>query len=355
MADGRPEKDTALLLPDTLVQRRLPCNLSPEELDLFRHELERKIPAVNLINLSDVRVSPDGILFTGGKILAESFPFPFLRDEWKTRSVIKFLARNYFFHGTRRIEQEAVWLTDTWSAGYFHWFGDVLPKIWATRHLLNDRVLLLPHAYEKYEFVRSSLKAFDVQNVEFIASHEVVRCRRLLLPTPIAPSGHFREEIIRGVRKQLLEYFSGPSTAIARRVYISRARAPKRRIANEAEVSAALRKFDFEIIHAEDLPFVEQVRLFSQTRYLVSNHGAGLTNMLFMQSGGSVLELRHKTDRVNNCYFTLASALNLNYFYQTCDPLADGEDAHTAHLFVNVEQLACNLDQITRKTIEQEH
>ncbi len=346
MADGQPEKDTALLLPDTLVQRRLPRNLIAEELDLFRHELEKTIPAVNLINLSDVRVSPEGIMFTGGKILAESFAFPFLRDEWKTRSVITFLARNYFFHRTRRIEQEAVWITDTWSAGYFHWLGDVLPKIWATRHLLNDRVLLLPHAYEEYEFVGSSLKAFDVQNIEFIAPHEVVKCRRLLLPTPIAPSGHFREEIIRGVRKQLLDYFTEPSTAPARKVYISRARAPKRRIANEAEVSAALRKFDFEIIHAEDLSFAEQVRLLSQTRYLVSNHGAGLTNMLFMPLGGSVLELRHKTDRVNNCYFTLASALDLKYFYQTCDPVPDGEDAHTADLRVNVEQLARNLDQV---------
>jgi capsular polysaccharide biosynthesis protein len=335
-----------ILLPQTVVQRRPPSNLNQSDLELFRHELEKTIPEVTLLKVRDVRISADGILFKGRKILPESFPF--LRYDWKTRSAVKFLGRSYLLDRTRRIDQEAIWITDTWSAGYFHWLGDVLPKIWATRDLLSDRVLLLPHAYEEYEFVRSSLKAFEVQNVEFIAPHEVVRCRRLLLPTPIAPSGHFREEVICGVRQQLLEYFSGPSTAAARRVYISRARAPKRRIANEAEVRAALGKFDFEIIHAEDVSFAEQVRLLSQTRYLVSNHGAGLTNMLFLQSGGGVLELRHKTDRVNNCYFALASALNLNYFYQTCDPVPDGEDAHTADLLVDIEQLGKNLEELTR-------
>ncbi|HEX5705416.1 MAG TPA: glycosyltransferase family 61 protein [Pyrinomonadaceae bacterium] len=336
------------ILKPQMVSRRLPLNFDENDRQLFAHELEKVIPETSLLELHDVRISSDGLLFKDGKILKESFAFPFLLDEWKKRSRVKFIASNYLLRKTRKLDKTAFWIVDQWSSGYFHWLSDALSRLTLIRANLQDEILLLPHHYAQFDYVQASLKSFDVQNVEFIAPHEVVRCKRLLLPTPIAPSGHFREEIIRGVRKQLLDYFTEPS-ALARRVYISRAHAPKRRIVNEAEVSAALRKFDFEIIHAEDLGFAEQVRLFSQTRYLVSNHGAGLTNMLFLQSGGSVLELRHKTDRVNNCYFTLASALNLKYFYQTCDPLPDGEDAHTADLFVNVEQLARNLDQIIGK------
>ena len=81
-----------------------------------------------------------------------------------------------------------------------------------------------------------------------------------------------------------------------------------------------LRAFNFRIVRTEDYSFAEQVRLAAGARYLVSNHGAGLTNILFMRPGSSVLELRHATDCINNCYFTLASALNLKYFYQTCQP-----------------------------------
>ena len=67
-------------------------------------------------------------------------------------------------------------------------------------------------------------------------------------------------------------------------------------------------------------------------KYLISNHGAGLTNMLFMKAGGNVLELRHRGDKHNNCYFSLASTLRLNYYYQLCDSENNIEDAYTANL-----------------------
>ena len=72
-----------------------------------------------------------------------------------------------------------------------------------------------------------------------------------------------------------------------------------------------------------------------RARYIVSNHGAGLTNMLFMKDGGSVLELRHVSDCINNCYFTLASALDLKYFYQTCAPQNQSADRTTPTSFVD--------------------
>jgi hypothetical protein len=65
--------------------------------------------------------------------------------------------------------------------------------------------------------------------------------------------------------------------------------------------------------------------------------------MLFMQDGGSVLELRHEADCINNCYFTLSSALDFNYFYQTCAAQDPAADPHVAHLIVDPEQLEKNL------------
>jgi len=85
------------------------------------------------------------------------------------------------------------------------------------------------------------------------------------------------------------------------------------------------------------------VEISSQARYLVSNHGAGMTNMLFMPEGSNVLELRHREDCINNCYFTLSSALNLNYFYQTCPSGGDAQDPHAADLLVDANALRANL------------
>lgn len=344
-SDTQPRSAAAVLLPQSVSRRRLPVNLKEGELELFGHELERVIPQTRLLELRDVWVSSDGVLFKGGKTLPESFAFPLNRERWKKRTVFKFFASNYLFRRRRVFERDAVWIADDWSAGYFHWLADALTRLFAVRDRLRGAALLLPHQHQSLEFVRPSLKPFAVREVEFIGRDEVLFCRRLLVPTPTAPSGHYREETIRAVGRLLREcYADAPGAAGGERVYISRGGARKRRILNEEEVVEILRGFAFEIVRAEDCPFERQVKVAARARHLVSNHGAGLTNMLFMRPGGSVLELRHRADRVNNCYFTLASALNLNYFYQTCEPGDPGEDPHTADLFVDGRALRENLE-----------
>jgi capsular polysaccharide biosynthesis protein len=211
------------------------------------------------------------------------------------------------------------------------------------RDRLDDLVLLLPWDYEGRDFVKSALRCFGVKAVEFIGRDEVLRCRKVFMPTHTAPSGHYNEEIIQGVRSLLLQaYGDAESRDEGERIYISRGRARKRRITNEVAVIDALREFDFETIYSEDLSFEQQVKIFSKARFLVSNHGAGLTNMLFMPQGAGVLELRHHQDCINNCYFTLSSALDLNYFYQTCQSGND-QDPHAADLVVDPQALRTNL------------
>ena len=280
----------------------------------------------------------------GWRLLVESFAFPANRASWKRRSVLEFLATNYLLRRRRRLQRPAAWIVDDWSAGYFHWLADALTRLYTIRHLLDELVLLLPHRFAALEFVRSSLEAFGVREVEYLRPDEVVRCERLLVPTPTAPSGHYNEAVIRSVRDVLVGAFRPAAERDGKRMYISRGKARKRRIVNEGAVVDALRACRFEVVHPEEHSLAEQVRMASAADCLVSNHGAGLTNMLFMRAGGRVLELRHRADGVNNCYFALASALDLDFFYQTGDPEDPREDAHTANLRVDVRALRETLD-----------
>lgn len=160
------------------------------------------------------------------------------------------------------------------------------------------------------------------------------------LPINTAPSGNYDEEVLHGVRRLLLDRYGAPySTTGGERLYISRSRSLKRRISNEDEVIAVMSGLGFRIVHAEDHTFEEQVEMASHTTLFVSNHGAGLTNMLFMQTGGNVLELRHETDTINNCYFAMASALGINYYYQTCPSEDSSQDPHCADLRVDPDAL----------------
>jgi capsular polysaccharide biosynthesis protein len=319
-------------------------NLRRDDLPLFDRELEREIPPTELLELRGVGVSSDGFLYRGLKILPESFAFPFLYDRWKARSVVKFHVTNHLLRRRRRLEGPALWITDDWGGGYFHWLADSLTRLYAVRERARDVTLLLPHLHASLGFVKPSLAPFGLRDVRFVGADETLLCERLVVPMHTAPSGHYDEEILGGVRRLLLEaYGARDGKGEGERLYVSRGRALKRRIANEDEVVRVVRGFGFRVVYAEDHTFEEQVGMASGARFFVSNHGAGLTNMLFLREGGRVLELRHQTDNVNNCYFTMASALGLEYFYQTCPSDDPAQDPHYANLRVDPDALADNL------------
>lgn len=335
------------LLAESVSTRQPPVNLEAGDRWLFEHELQRTLPAARLTELHGVRVSDDGVLFKRGRILTESFPFAHLRDEWTYARRVRFLAANYFLKTSRTIERDALWIVDTWSMGYFHWLADTLPRLFLVRRYLKEWTLVLPHWARTASFVEPSLAPFGVGRVEYVGQHEVLACRRLFVPTHAAPPGHFNDGVIRRIQRVLVAaYGASGNDAAADRVYISRSAARRRKVRNEAEVLDVLRRFGFRVFHPESCPFEEQVRTASAARYLVSSHGAGLTNMLFMRPRSHVLELRHRADRVSNCYFTMASALGLRYFYQTCAAPDPEEPPHTADLHVDIARLERNLERL---------
>jgi len=333
-----------VLRPQRTSTCTLPRNLRAEELDLFSHECETALPPTRLLEMRDVSMSSDGYLFQGLHILPQSFAFPFLQEKWKQRSLFKFLAVNYL-RKRRPLESGALFITDDWSTGYFHWLSDVLPKLYLVRDRLKDLVLVLPHQLEKLEFVQSSLRAFDVANSLFLSEGETILCHRIFVPTAVAPSGRYDGHVIKRVRDRIVGFYGGSSTPHDL-IYLSRSKARKRQVANEAEVISLLKPLGFRIVNAEDCSFEKQVKLASAARCIISNHGAGLTNILFMNPGMNVLELRHRADRTNNCYFALSSAMGLNYFYQTCHSAGADEDPHSADITVDIPTLKQNVEAV---------
>lgn len=344
------DESGVLLEGETRARRRLPENLREEDLRLFSHALEARTPACRLLRLRGVGASAEGLLFKGFRILPESFAHAETMEAFtrRKRSVVKTLAANLLARRRVRLADPCLWITDDWSHGYFHWFADALTRLVAAREYVKDSVLLLPSRYRGLEFVNSSLRAFAPREVRFIGDDEVYFCEELLLPTQTAPSGDFNESLVRELRESLTGFYGagGEGEGEGGRgagVYISRARAPKRKVENESEVVRVLGGFGFEVVYAEELTFAEQVSTHARARRLVSIHGAGLTNMLFMPPGGSVLELRMAGHAYELCYFGLASALGLRYFYQPCAPVQPGAGVHTADLYVDTQLLAENL------------
>lgn len=100
--------------------------------------------------------------------------------------------------------------------------------------------------------------------------------------------------------------------APGRRVYL--ARGPGRRhLRNEAEVAAVCAEFGFETVHSSSLKDSgDFVRLFAGCAAVISPHGAGLTNVIFMPPGGTVVELA-PSDWRRPYYYTLAQGNGQRY------------------------------------------
>jgi capsular polysaccharide biosynthesis protein len=204
-----------------------------------------------------------------------------------------------------------MWVTDEWSVNFFHWMTDCLPRIWEGLERDPQCPVILPESFKSLSYVTQTLDLIKGK-AEFFKSRENLKVDTLILTARTAPYPHFNIPLTKRTREIL---GVKPSQSPWRKVYVSRKLADKRKAHNELEVELLLRKKGFEILETEKLSLKQQIQLMSETALLVCLHGAALTNMLFMQEGMKVLELRNVNDSITHCYFNLASALGLRYFY----------------------------------------
>lgn len=335
----------SILCEETWSLRKQPANLHAADMPLFSHELNVLIPNSRLLALNQVNISSDGIIFSAGRILAESFNYRHEFIRWaKYRNLLKFFVRNYVLKTRQRLDDQAFWITDNWGSAYFHWLLDALPRLYLVRDRLVDSTLLLPESCRASLYVIPSLAPFGLKDIKFICPGEVCHCRKLLVPSHTAPSGNYNEGIVQGLRRLYTTYYSQrQKVSLSDKVYISRGKAHRRRIINEEDVISAVKEYGFSVVLLEDYPFGEQVKIMLGARYVVSNHGAGLANMLFLPEKGSVFELRKLGDSQSNCYFSLASALGLKYYYQLCQVQKPDDDGW-ADIFVDVGLFRRNLE-----------
>ena len=73
--------------------------------------------------------------------------------------------------------------------------------------------------------------------------------------------------------------------------WISRSKSSRRHLVNETD---ALRQVSdictLRVVYPEDLDINAQIELFSNAKLIIGIHGPGLSNMIFMPVGSSVLE-----------------------------------------------------------------
>lgn len=323
------------LLTDEKVKRTLPVNYNSRDDYLFRHELEKSFPEISLLNVGTGFFYPNGLIQLKGELNVHSSSFQGRKAGWKDALKVLYFRLTCRKRAIKN-NKKVIIITDEFSNAYFHWVADCLPKLISLCEVLQEYLLILPAYMTEFPFVRESLSAWPELEVQYCENKEYLRFQSAIIVPALAPTGNYRPQIMMTLRQKLVNRFAGfDNNQINRKVYISRTKAKYRKILNEAELEPNLEKAGFEKVFMEDLTFAEQVKLLSETKYLVSNHGAGLTNILFMMPETKALEIRLQGDDINNCYFSLASAVGVKYYYFLAESATEDNDSHTAHLTIN--------------------
>ncbi|WP_111670736.1 glycosyltransferase family 61 protein [Algoriphagus litoralis] len=320
---------------EVTIDRTLPVNLDPKDYELFEPSLTVTFERLFPVHLKHVWILQDTIFSPGElKFYSSHSHVSDLGPLQYAKRVALCCTKAW------RKVPKGIWVIDEWSANYFHWMTDCLPRIWEGLDRDSNSPVILPESYRSLDYVTQTLELLNTK-VEFFKSRENLKVDTLILTARTAEFPNFIPALAQKTREKLA---SIPKKSPWKKVYISRKLASKRKAHNELEVELILRKRGFDIVCAEQLSVKQQIELMAQTKLLVCLHGAALTNMLFLPKGAKVLEIRNIGDSENQCYFNLASALELEYYYTLNK--GDYQDTIMTDFTINIQALYSTLDQI---------
>lgn len=206
------------------------------------------------------------------------------------------------------------------SGNFYHWMLDTLPRL---RLLQRSGIdlghfdhVILPGAAG--EFVARTLARVP----ELAATRHVLddsthfECEHLTWASNLHAVTDSSRWAVAYLRRTLLD--RQKTTGPPRKLFLSRARATRRRLLNEEAIWASvLAPAGFTRVFLDELPLHQQIEHVSSAAAIVAPHGAALTHMVFAQPGCSIVELL--SEGYPTPYFwNLADTMRHEYRYVVC-------------------------------------
>ena len=170
-------------------------------------------------------------------------------------------------------------------------------------------------------FCKEYFALLGVKNFLIINNTTQYSIKELIMPTRAGNPFYLQPTPLKeGVKWLRDAALKESSMDLGERLYISRAKANYRKVANEQELYPVLEKYGFQIIYFEDYSLADQISICQHAKVLMGLHGAGLVNMAFLPPGGKVIEIRpDNVYHMYTCFFTLYPYFECEYNYILCD------------------------------------
>ncbi|MBB4600617.1 hypothetical protein HNQ93_002022 [Hymenobacter luteus] len=206
-------------------------------------------------------------------------------------------------------------LRDTGEENYYHFYNDVLAKLFFLEEKLQlpyDTPLLIAEALYKKSFFQYFLQHPYLKNRNWVIQKEgeYIRSKKTYFCKPLTHTASYYERIRELVQPQDL----APSSASNRRIFITRSPKRLRFIENNAEIEAICQAEGFEVVDFDTMTLAQQARLLSEARYVIGIHGAGLVNMMFRgKQAMGLLEVFPPGEYYPFHYMLMAAQLGYQY------------------------------------------
>tara|TARA_Y100000389_G_scaffold202925_1_gene249761 strand:+ start:1302 stop:2336 length:1035 start_codon:yes stop_codon:yes gene_type:complete len=234
-----------------------------------------------------------------------------LKVEKSINIFLKILKRLIFFKILKK--KNLVILSDKFSSGYFHFICELLPKIeFYKKNELDLSTLILentiPHNWVKFFISKYNLKFMQHK------PYNIIYCNKLNIFSSLGGVGNYRPKYLKLMNKR---FTTGVNINIKNQVIFIDRKKTDRDITNKKKLYSFLKKKKILKVYMEDLSLQKQIELAYQARIIIGIHGGGLTNICWMnlKKNNFLIEIRDEKDNYNNCYFNLADALKIKYYF----------------------------------------
>ena len=225
--------------------------------------------------------------------LSEPTPRPLVQDQTRTLHVSMAPGRSGPARGVVAVPRFTYATPARKLRNFGHWLLDCVPQVVVLMSIAPDATVLLPGPLKPFHrWTLRELGLREEQLVEWDGSP--VTGERLLAFESDGRTGGGRPlSALVELRKRLRAASSAPPAPGARRIYVSRRDARRRRqwVRNEAEIEALFHGRGFEVLSMAECPLDEQARIFREAGMVAGISGAGLTNLIFSPPGTQVIVL----------------------------------------------------------------
>jgi len=237
--------------------------------------------------------------------------FPF-KKHWNLKSSLKHF--DLFFAGSGESAQRKVALLGSSQVSFYHFMTEVVGDWWFLKQIgycERDFSAVVVHG-QRTAWQEEILQMLRIP-AEKRRYHFEMKERNVDLVLPYRTKGDavsLPTWMCEALRGELGAENSG--RAGARRLYLSRKNAPRRKLINEAELTTRLKRLGFEIRLPDEMTVAEQRELLGSAQVVVAEHGAALTNIVWCPKNATVIDI-HSAVPANPCFKILADQRGLRY------------------------------------------